>query len=49
LSTRREGIDEAIEIAEDYRERGATIVSIRGPNGETYSLDEINALRRSSR
>jgi hypothetical protein len=49
LSTRREGIDEAIEIAEGYRERGATIVSIRGPNGETYSLDEINALRRSSR
>jgi hypothetical protein len=49
LSTRREDIDEAIEIAEGYRERGATIVSISAPDGETYSLDEISAFRRGVR
>jgi len=49
VSIKREGIDEAIEIAEGYRECGATIVSIRAPDGETYSLDEINALRRNIR
>jgi len=47
LSIKREGIDQAIEIAEGYREAGATIVSIRAPDGKTYGLDEIEALRRS--
>jgi hypothetical protein len=48
-SIQRGGIDEAIELAEGYRERGATIVSIRAPNGKTYSLNEINALRHNIR
>ena len=47
LSIKREGIDQAIEIAEGYREAGATIVSIRAPDGKTYDLDEIDALRRN--
>jgi len=47
LSIKREGIDQAIEIAERYREAGATIVSIRSPDGKTYGLDEIDALRRN--
>ena len=47
LSIKREGIDQAIEIAEGYHEAGATIVSIRAPDGKTYSLDEIDALRRN--
>jgi hypothetical protein len=49
LSIKRAGIDEAIEIAEGYRERGATIVSIRAPDGMTYSLDDFDALRRNIR
>ena len=47
LSIRRKGIDEAIEAAEGYHGSGATTVSIRAPDGKTYSLDELNALRRN--
>lgn len=47
LSIKRKGIDEAIEAAEGYHESGATTVSITAPDGKTYSLDELNALRRN--
>jgi hypothetical protein len=44
VSIRRRGFEEAISTADSYRRTGATNVSIRAPDGKTYSLAEFAGL-----
>jgi hypothetical protein len=45
ISVKRPDIDDAIKAAEHFNLIGATTVSVEAPDGMTYGLDELDALR----